>query len=119
MKQKINEMDINGVIYVPKDSLLDTTKVIELDGSECAYKIGRCYLIRTVTMIQIGRIVQITSRSIVLEDACWVADTGRFSEALTTGELKEVEMFKNNVIVSFGCIVDATEWDNELPKKTK
>ena len=120
---EVNEMVLNNVTYVRKDSIKDqtaeTTEVIHLDGTECAYEIGRKYMIRTVTMIQLGEVTKITGRSIVMKDACWVADTGRFSEALKTGVLKEVEMFAKPVIVSFGAIVDATEWGSELPTKTK
>jgi len=116
-KVKVDELVIEGITYVPKGS--ENTKVIQLDGTECEYEIGKSYLVRTVTMIQLGRVKSITSRSLILEKACWVADTGRFSEALSTGELNEVEMFVNDVIVSFGGIIDATEWTNDLPTKTK
>ncbi len=115
---KVDELTIEGIVYVPKDSI-EKTIVKFIDGTECAYKVGEKYLIRTVTMIQLGRVKQITGRSILLENACWVADTGRFSESLKDGTLKEVEMFASDAIVSFGAIVDATIWTNDLPTKTK
>src|SRR3990167_4090803 len=46
------------------------------------WKIGKCYLIRTVTMIDTGRLVEVTEQELVLEDAAWIADTGRFADAL-------------------------------------
>jgi len=49
------------------------------------WKVGTPMLIRTVTNYWTGRIVQIFPCSLVLEDAAWIADTGRFSEALTNG----------------------------------
>ena len=122
MEQKLNEIEINGVQYIRKDSVKEETKevkVIEINGSESVWVTGKNYLIRTVTMIQIGRLIRITEEELVLDMACWVADTGRFSTALETGKLNEVEMFVKPVIVSRGAIVDATEWICELPKNTK
>lgn len=116
---KVDELVIEGVTYVSKDSIQQETKVINVDGTDCAYEIGKSYLIRTVTMIQIGRVKRITGRCLVLEGACWVADTGRFGRALSTGELNEVEMFTQDVNVHFGAMVDSQEWTHKLPTKTK
>ena len=117
--KQVDELVIEGVTYVPKDSIQQETKVINVDGTDCAYEIGKSYLIRTVTMIQIGRVKRITGRCLVLEGACWVADTGRFGRALSTGELNEVEMFTQDVNVHFGAMVDSQEWTHKLPTKTK
>jgi hypothetical protein len=73
-----------------------------------AWEIGKCYLIRTVTMIDTGRLVAVTDHEIVLEDAAWIADTGRFADALQKCEFNEVEPFPaGRVIVGRGAIVDA------------
>ena len=72
------------------------------------YKIGEVYLIRTVTMIDVGRVVAVFPTEVVLEDACWVADTGRFAQAVATGEYGETEPFPDGeVIVGRGSIIDA------------
>ena len=72
--------------------------------------IGKNYLIRTVTMIQTGRLVAVTQQELVLEDAAWIADTGRFANALKTGKFDEVEPFPDGqVIVGRGAIVDAIQ----------
>lgn len=74
------------------------------------FEIGKKYLIRTVTMIQTGMVKSIRGKFIVLEQAAWIADTGRFSEALEDQEkMKEVEPFKNDAIVNMDTIIDATE----------
>lgn len=74
------------------------------------WKIGKIYLIRTVTMIQTGRLVAVTSQELVLEDAAWIADTGRFADVLRTGEFDEVEPFPSGqVIVGRGAVIDAVE----------
>lgn len=117
MKTKVDKIEIEGVTYVPEAT--SKSKVIEIDGSESPWVIGEKYLIRTVTMIQVGRLVTVTGNELVLKDASWVADTGRFHTALATGELKEVEPFIDDVIVSRGAVVDATKWRHELPISQK
>lgn len=77
--------------------------------------IGKPYLIRTVTMIQVGTLVWVGDKELILRDAAWIADTGRFSECLVNADvINEAEPFVNNVIIGRGSIVDATEW---LPVK--
>ena len=74
------------------------------------YKIGEVYLIRTVTMIDVGRVVAIYPTEIVLEEACWVADTGRFAQAVATAEFGETEPFPDGrVIIGRGSIIDAVQ----------
>lgn len=84
------------------------------------YQIGKNYLIRTVTMIQTGRLVEVTNQELVLEDVAWIADTGRFNEALKNGTLNEVEPFPSGrVIVGRGSVIDACEWNHALPRMVK
>lgn len=72
------------------------------------WEIGKCYLIRTVTMTETGRLVAVTPQELVLEDACWIADTGRFADALKTGKYNEQEPFPDGrVIIGRGSVIDA------------
>jgi hypothetical protein len=82
-------------------------------------EVGKAYFIRTVTMHYTGRVKAVTASDIVLEDAAWVADSGRFSDALTKGTLSEIEPFPGTVVVGRGGFVDAAPWDHELPRKQK
>lgn len=77
-------------------------------------------LIRTVTHYLTGRVVDVTSQEIVLDDAAWVANTGRFELALRTGELSEVEPIPGGRhIVGRGAVVDCSPWDHPLPRDVK
>lgn len=116
-KVKVDEIVIEGVTYIPKDS--SPIKTIELNGQESVWEIGKNYLIRTVTMIQLGTLKKVTQNELLLSNACWVADTGRFHDALEKGTLNEVEMFQRDVIVGRGGIIDATEWLSDLPTISK
>jgi hypothetical protein len=81
--------------------------------------VGTKVLIRTVTFFQIGEITEISDGFIALDGASWVADTGRFGEAIKSGKLKEVEFLGDGVRVAIGAVVDITPWEHELPTKTQ
>jgi hypothetical protein len=77
---------------------------------DSAWEIGKIYLIRTVTMVDTGKLVGITPQELILEDAAWIADTGRFSDALESAVFEEVEPFPNGkVILGRGAIIDAVQ----------
>ena len=83
------------------------------------WEIGKNYLIRTVTMIDTGRLVEVGEHELALEDAAWIADTGRFMQALETAAFTEVEPFPaGRVIIGRGSIIDAVQIPS-LPRKQK
>ena len=86
-------------------------------GPHCA--LPEKVLIRTVTHYHVGRVVSVDSDWIVLDEAAWVASTGRFSTALDKGTLEEVEPFVGRVWVARGSVVDLTEWSGALPREAK
>ena len=86
---------------------------------ETPFKVGEKYIIRCVTYHDVGRVKEIKGDFLILEDASWVADSGRWEEALKTGELSEVEIFPNEVYVNIGSIVDSAPWNHDLPTESK
>jgi hypothetical protein len=95
---------------------MTTTK--KKKSKNTSIEIGKCYLFRSVTYHQLGRVVEITDTDIRLADASWVADSGRFSQALATGALEQVEVC-DEAIVFRGGGVDAWPWKHPLPTQTK
>lgn len=81
-------------------------------------RVGQAVLIRTVTHYHVGVIVEINKDHFVLERVSWVADTGRFGEALANGTLAQVEQFPGLVAVSRGSWVDIAPWNHALPFDT-
>ena len=72
------------------------------------WEIGAHYVIRTVTMIKTGVLKAVHAQELVLSDACWIADTGRWHDFLKSPEsVKEVEPFTDDVIVGRGGLIDA------------
>ncbi len=84
-------------------------------SSSHSFRIGTAYLIRTVTHYFVGRLAAVTDTDLVLEDAAWVASTGRYSDALVTGKLDELEPCLGRHIVARGGLIDAAEWGYSLP----
>lgn len=82
-------------------------------------QVGSCYLIRTVTHYYTGRVKSVSFTDVVLGEAAWIPDTGRYHECLRTGTLAEVEPYPDEVIVAAGAIVDAAKWDHPLPREPK
>jgi|ERR1700679_2823302 len=93
---------------------VSSTGVIS-ESNEGFWQIGKSYFIRTVTMYCLGKLKAINSQELLMENASWVADCGRFHEAQKTGKLNEVEPFVNDVILNRSSIIDATLWNALLP----
>ena len=81
--------------------------------------VGKAYFIRTCTYHLTGRVQAIIGNFIVLNDAAWIADSGRLADALAKGTLNEVEPMPDGTIVSLGAITDAAPWHHDLPKNQK
>lgn len=79
---------------------------------------GKKLLIRTVTYFSVGKVEQVTDGFIKLSTASWVADTGRFADAIKKGSLSEVEPV-GEMYVSLGSIVDMFPWEHDLPTEQR
>lgn len=84
------------------------------------YEIGANYQIRTVTMILTGRVESVGGFEIVLSSAAWIADTGRFANAVESAEYNEVEPYPDGrlVIVGRATVIDAVQIKS-LPRVQK
>jgi hypothetical protein len=83
------------------------------------FLIGAAYFIRTVTYHLTGRVKAIIGGFLVLEEAAWIADSGRFTQAIVNGKLNEVEPVTVPVFVNVNTITDAYEWRHSLPREQK
>jgi len=107
---------------------MDKLKLIEaVLASDCGasnahnlpFEIGEKLFIRTVTHHLIGKLVKITGRFLTLSDAAWIADDGRFMDAINDGKLNEVEPVNCDVRVNSDTIIDAYAWTHDLPRGQK
>ena len=71
-----------------KDQLLEEEAI---DISKLDDLIGGKFFFRTVTYHMVGKVIKRLGTFLELEDASWVADSGRFMNAIKDGVLREVE----------------------------
>ncbi len=79
---------------------------------------GKKMFIRTVTYFLVGEVKKVSGNLFELKNASWVADTGRFMNAIKDGTLSEVEPV-GQVWVNTNTIVDMYIWKHALPKDQK
>jgi len=81
--------------------------------------IGKKLFIRTVTYHVTGEVTAIISFGTVkffcLKKAAWIADSGRFMEAIKDGKLNEVEPV-GQMWVNVNAITDMFPWEHTLPQ---
>lgn len=78
--------------------------------------IGEKIFFRSVTHYMVGEVKSVVGRFVRLKGAAWVADTGRFMNAIKDGELSEVEPV-GDAFVNMDTVVDFFPWKHALPTK--
>jgi hypothetical protein len=86
---------------------------------ECPFEVGQNYFIRTATYHCTGRVKKIVGHFLILEDGAWIADSGRFNEAINDGKLSEVEPVYVEMGVNIDSIIDYFIWTHKLPREVK
>ncbi len=92
------------------DELVDISTLDDL--------VGQKLFIRTVTYHALGKVVKRMGAFIQLETATFVADSGKFSEAIKNGTLSEYE-YVGTMWVNLSSVVDFFPWKHELTKTSK
>ena len=98
-----------------KDQLLSEEKT---DLNSYEDMIGKSFFVRTVTYHLVGKVKKIVGSFLVLENASWVADSGRFMNAIKSGTLNEVEPV-GIAFLNLSSCVDFFPWKHDLPKEQK
>lgn len=96
------------------EQIVKLVQALGCESKEGPFFVGKKYFIRTSTMAQLGRLKTISNNCLILEQASWIADTGRFHGFLKNGECSEFEGFVDDCIVPISSIIDATEWRHAL-----
>ncbi len=92
------------------DELVDISTLDDL--------VGQKLFIRTVTYHMTGKVTKRMGAFIQLENAAWIADSGRFSDAIKKGDLNEVEPV-GTAWINLSSVVDFFPWKHALPTKQK
>lgn len=77
--------------------------------------VGEKYFFRTVTYHLTGRVKKVIGNILELENAAWIADSGRFMDCIKSGKLNEVEPV-GRAYLNVSSIVDFFPWKHKLPE---
>ena|SRR3990167_9161016 len=79
------------------------------------FRIGQAYFFRLATYHVTGRIKELSGQFIVLEDAAWIPDSGRFADFIS-GKIEPNECEPvGDWIINSAHIADAGPWRHKLP----
>ena len=98
IKNQLNEQDYN------------VTKLDEL--------VGKRFFFRTVTYHLVGEVTGRIGNFLRLENASWIADSGRFMNAIVDGTLKEIEPV-GVAWINLDTVTDFFPWKHPLPEDQK
>lgn len=113
MKRKI---EVSEETYQKIKEHLADEPVKELSSYEDM--IGEKYYFRTITYHLTGRVIRKVGDFLELEDAAWIASSGRFMQAIKNGVLDEVEPV-GSAFVNISATTDFFPWNHELPMEQK
>lgn len=109
-------LEISEEIYEKIKDQLSEEETIEINN----YKdlVGKKIFVRLVTYHWVGEVDKIVGKLVFLKNASWVADSGRFMQAIRDGILSEVEPV-GDWFFNIDSIVDGGFWTHPLPKEQK
>lgn len=107
-------LEISDETYEKIKAQLTEEESIDLDTLD--EMVGHKWFIRTVTYHLVGKIHKRVGNFFYLKAASWVADSGRFMNAIKDGTLNEVEPV-GDCMVSIASIVDMFPWKHTLDLK--
>lgn len=82
---------------------------------DLSFMVGEKYFFRAVTYHLTGLVKKINGNILELETAAWIADSGRFMDALKTGKLSEVEPV-GKAYLNIDTVTDFFPWVHNLPE---
>lgn len=80
--------------------------------------VGEKFFFRTVTYHLTGRVKKVIGSILELENAAWIADSGRFMQAIKDGVLNEVEPV-GRAFININSVCDFFPWKHTLPSQQK
>lgn len=121
MKINIDELTLGQIKEIQALSVNgnSTAEVVKEPSQSAPVEVGKAYLFRTVTHIEVGRVISVHGNFVTLEDASWIADTGRYHDCLKKGVFNEVEPYPDTTTVNTAALINYAPWSHDLPKDQK
>ena len=109
-------LEVSEETYEKIKEQLAPEDIIEIDSY--GDMVGKKFFFRTVTYHLVGKVTKQIGDFLQLEGASWVADSGRFMQAIKDGKLKEVEPV-GIAFINIKATTDFFPWKHPLPKEQK
>lgn len=93
-----------------EDCFKDITSLSDMTGEK--------FYFRTVTYHLTGRVKKVIGSILELENAAWIADSGRFMDCIKKGTLNEVEPV-GRAYININSVTDFFPWKHALPETQK
>jgi len=100
------------------EKIKEQLKVEEIDVTTLSEMIGKKFFFRTVTYHLVGKVESFIGNFAKLSKASWIADSGRFMNAIKEGKLNEVEPV-GLAFVNLNSVTDFFPWKHDLPTTQK
>ena len=98
---------LQGEVYIRKGSMTERKVANVKSIQKHPFVLGRQWVIVTPTLWYVGTLKSVTDQWLVLEQAAWLADTGRFSDFMKTGNTKELEPCNGPAVIGVGAVICA------------
>jgi hypothetical protein len=112
----MKHLEISDETYEKIKDQLSESECIDLSSLDDL--VGKKWFFRAVPFHLIGKVTKRIGDILELEDACWVADSGRFMQAIKEGKLSEVEL-TGKAFINLKAVCDFYPWRHKLPKEQK
>jgi hypothetical protein len=105
---------------IKKKDILNILQANQINKTGYEKYLGKNVFLRTVTHHYTGNVIEVTNMTMTLNDAAWIADDGRFNEAMKdSANFSEVEPYSNPITINLYSILDITELNGKLPREVK
>ena len=109
-------INISDETYELIKNQLNQDEVVDLSGLDDL--VGKKWFFRTVTYHLVGKVEKVFGNFVQLSTASWVADSGRFMNAIKEGTLSEVEPV-GTAFLNLQSVTDFFPWNHKLPTEQK
>jgi len=118
-------MNLDDLTIGQAKSLAEMFRCSVEKRSNCPYEsaglVGKEVMVRTVTMIYIGKLLAVGELELTLSNVVWIPETGRWSQFIADGDINECEPYPVSmaVLIGRGSIIDVCEWISKIPGTQK
>lgn len=97
---------------------MDFSNTQKCDNSPYDHLMNKNVIVRTVTMIYTGKLIEVYPNELVMVDVSWIPETDRYMQFVSNGDVKECEPYPDNmkVVIGRGALIDAVELQAPLPR---